>query len=322
VVDLCPVGALLSKDFLHKARAWELDKAASICTGCSQGCNVTLDLRDSTVVRVRPRPNLDVNQYFICDHGRANYRWMNRGDRIEAPLVRMNGELVATDWDTALDRVGALARGAGGRAVTLASPRASTEALFLGRRLLSRFDWTGGVQVVMGEEAPLAGVPNLALRPERAPNGTGAALLGYTHDIAAALSAASAAGLVLVLDEPDVLVETKGVLIYAGTVLPAQARSAEVVLPLANMAEEDGTYVNRDGRVQRYLQAKPAPGMARPAWWALGELVAELEGSPHPGSASDVFDALAASVEAFGGLSYGALGLQGRRVTAGAAVTA
>src|SRR5207244_2376558 len=87
VVDLCPVGSLLSKDFLHKARAWELDKAASICTGCSQGCNVTLDTRETVVVRVRPRPNLDVNRYFICDHGRMNYRWMNRGERIEAPLA-------------------------------------------------------------------------------------------------------------------------------------------------------------------------------------------------------------------------------------------
>src|SRR5882724_5761545 len=53
VVDLCPVGSLLSKDFLHKARAWELDHTASICTGCSQGCNITLDTRDSAVVRVR-----------------------------------------------------------------------------------------------------------------------------------------------------------------------------------------------------------------------------------------------------------------------------
>ena len=164
VVDLCPVGSLLSKDFLHKARAWELDKTASICTGCSQGCNVTLDTREDVVVRVRPRPNLDVNRYFMCDHGRAHYRWMNRGDRIEAPLLRHGGELRATDWDEALDRAREILKGARGAAVALVSPRASTEALFLARRALAAFDWTGAFQVVMGDEAPLAGVPNLALR--------------------------------------------------------------------------------------------------------------------------------------------------------------
>src|SRR5260221_13059449 len=64
VVDLCPVGSLLSKDFLHKARAWGLDKAASVCTACSQGCNITLDLRGNTIGPIRPRPNLDWNQYL------------------------------------------------------------------------------------------------------------------------------------------------------------------------------------------------------------------------------------------------------------------
>src|SRR2546430_1312198 len=94
-----------------------------LCTGCSQGCNVTLDTRDNVVVRVRPRPNLLVNRYFICDHGRMNYRWMNRGDRIEAPLVKRAGaELQAVDWDEALARTASLLRGAAGRAVTLASP--------------------------------------------------------------------------------------------------------------------------------------------------------------------------------------------------------
>src|SRR5713101_1242650 len=235
VVDLCPVGSLLSKDFLHKARAWEVDKTASICTGCSQGCNVTLDTRDTTVVRIRPRSNLAVNHYFMCDHGRAGYRALNRGDRIEAPLVRRGNELHATDWDEALDRVRGLVRGAGGRALTIASPLASTEALYLARRLLSRFEWTGAFQMVQGEEAPLAGVPNLALRADRAPNGTGAELLGYTRDVTGAVAAAASAALVLLLGESDVPVETKGVLVYAGTVLPDHARSAEVVLPLANV---------------------------------------------------------------------------------------
>ena len=113
-MDLCPVGSLISKDFLHKARAWDLDKTASVCTGCSQGCNMTIDTRDNTVVRLRPRANLDVNRHFICDTGRMNYRWMNRGDRIEAPLIRDGGRHVATDWAPALVRLGELA-GRGGR---------------------------------------------------------------------------------------------------------------------------------------------------------------------------------------------------------------
>src|SRR5213592_613844 len=309
VVDLCPVGSLLSKDFLHKARAWELDKTASICTGCSQGCNVTLDTRENVVVRVRPRPNLQVNRYFICDHGRLNYRWMNRGDRIEAPLVRRH----ATDWDEALSRAATVLRGAGGKAVALVSPRTSTEALFLARRLLARFEWTGAFQVVMGDEAPLAGVPNLALRAERAPNARGAELLGYSRDYAAALAAAETAAVVLVLDEPDIAVRTAGALIYVGTVLPERARDAQAVLPIANVAEEEGTYVNRDGRVQRYFQAKSAPGMARPAWWVFSELVTALSGGPggHVGTAAEAFDRLAASVEAFRGLSYAQLGFGG-----------
>jgi NADH-quinone oxidoreductase subunit G len=323
VVDLCPVGSLLSKDFLHKARAWELDKTASVCTGCSQGCNVTLDTRENVVVRVRPRPNLDVNRYFICDHGRMNYRWMNRGDRIEAPLVKRGGaELQAVDWDEALERAATVLRGAGGRAVALASPRMSTEALFLTRELFAGLDWTGAVQIVMGEAAPLAGVPNLALRPERAPNGTGAELLGYGRDYAAALKAAESAAVVLVLDEPEVTIRTAGALIYLGTVLPEGVRDADVVLPIANVAEEEGTFVNRDGRVQRYFQAKPAPGMARPAWWVLAELLTALGRGESLAGPDAVFDRLARSLGPFAGLSYASIGALGKPINTAVGATA
>src|SRR5438046_2668642 len=78
VVDLCPVGALLSKDALNKARAWDVDRSASVCPNCTQGCNVIVETRDNMVVRLRPRPNEEVNSYFMCDHGRLTYRWMNR----------------------------------------------------------------------------------------------------------------------------------------------------------------------------------------------------------------------------------------------------
>src|SRR5438094_553721 len=170
----------------------------------------------------------------------------------------------------------------------------------------------------LGEEAPLAGVPNLALRAERAPNARGADLLGYSREYAAAVAAAETAAVVLVLDQPDIAVRTAGALLYVGTVLPERARDAQAVLPIANVAEEEGTYVNRDGRVQRYFQAKSAPGMARPAWWVFSELATALSGGPggHVGTAAEAFERLAASVEAFRGLSYARLGFAGAPVPA------
>jgi NADH-quinone oxidoreductase subunit G len=311
VVDLCPVGSLLSKDFLHKARAWELDKTAGICTGCSQGCNVEIETRDNAVVRLKPRPNLEVNKYFMCDHGRGEYRWLNRGDRIEAPLVAENGEHVAVDWDHALARAAQIVKGAGGKAVTLVSPGASNEALHMLQQVVAGFDTTAAFRVarVPGEHS-LAGVPELALREERAPNVTGAILLGYREAFDEAMKAIAEASLVIVLDETLEGVDAgalgrAGNVIYLGTALPEAARVARVVLPTANVAEEDGTFVNRDSRVQRYFQAKTAPGMARPAWWVLGELLAQLDRGDPLGSAAEAFE------QAFEGLTYADLGYRG-----------
>ncbi len=272
VVDLCPVGALISKDFLHKARAWDLDKTPSICPGCTQGCSITLQTRDNQVVRVVPRPNAAVNQYFICDEGRLGYRWLNRGDRIEAPLVREGGKLVPADWDRAVTLAAELLR-AGGTRVGLVSPGASCEALDAAAALLAG----GGpkaFRVAEGDERPLANVPGLALRKERAANVHGALAAGFSRDWAAAAARARDAAVVLALDEPlDGVALGAAPLVFIGTVLSDAARAhARVVLPSTTMAEEDGTFRNVNGLVQGYQQARAAPGMARPAAWILGAL--------------------------------------------------
>jgi NADH-quinone oxidoreductase subunit G len=311
VVDLCPVGSLISKDFLHKARAWDLDKAASVCTGCSQGCNVTVDTRDNTVVRLRPRPNLDVNRYFICDHGRMNYRWMNRGDRIEAPLVWDGTRHVATDWEQALARLrDLLARS--GRAVLLASGGVSLESLGLLRGL---FQGEAAVRIPMAErEEPLAGIPGLALRRERSPNGEGARLLGYTAEWDGAVRSASSADLVVLVDVDLTEAEREQVsraraVIVLGTTVGQEVATAALVLPITNVAEEVGTFVNRDGRVQRYQQARIPPGMARPVWW-----IAAAAGAADARTAAEAFAAVAARHAALGGLTHADLGLSGRPV--------
>src|SRR5512132_574474 len=179
VVDLCPVGALLSKDFLNKARAWELDRTASICPNCSQGCNTILETRDNVAVRMRPRTNEEVNHFYLCDYGRLNYRWLNRQDRVEVPLVRQRNALRGVDWEVALARAAEVLRGK--RAFVLASPMLSNEALFLLGRLAAATGGAGAFRVETGPEAPLPGVEDLALRADRAANATGAAMLGFAR---------------------------------------------------------------------------------------------------------------------------------------------
>jgi NADH-quinone oxidoreductase subunit G len=309
VVDLCPVGALLSKDFLNKARAWELDRTASVCTGCSQGCNVTLELRDQQVVRIRPRGNAGVNKFFMCDHGRLDYRWMNRPDRLEVPMSA--GE--AVDWEAAIAAAAKLLRGK--RAYVVANASLSNEVLYLLKRLVEKTGGSGSFRVEQGTEAPLPGVPDLALRADRAANATGAALLGFSRSANPLAGLKSGDVLVIADDELDGLsgdtLTKADAIIVIGTVSPKGVASPAVVLPVANVAEEEGTLTNLRGRVQRYLQAKAAPGAARPAWYVLADLLNAVGDRADFLSASAVFDALATAEKPFAGMSYDALALAG-----------
>ena len=311
VVDLCPVGALLSKDFLNKARAWELDRTASICPNCTQGCNVIMETRENQLVRMRPRPNENVNAFFMCDWGRLNYRWMNEKNRVEHPMVRARNGLVASSWEAAIS---AAARGLDGKKVFVAaSPMLSNESLFLLTQLMQ--GGAGVFRVTEGEEAPLPGVEDLALRRERAANVYGAEKLGFkkTKDLLGGLGQ----GDVLVIAGEDLAgidasaLARAGDVIVIGSVLPEAAGRASVVLPIANYSEEEGTVTNLRGRVQRFTQAKQAPGESRPSWLVLGDLLGAMGKQANFFLPSEVFAKLASSSPSFAGLSYDSLGFKG-----------
>ncbi len=323
VVDLCPVGALLSKDFLNKARAWELDRTASICPSCSQGCNVTLEMRDNVVVRIRPRPNMAVNQHFACETGRLNYRWINRRDRLEYPQVRTADGLVTASWSDAIAKAAALLTGTR-RVTVLASPSLSNETLFLLGRLAAQVGATTVTTIRRGHEAPLPGVPDLSLRAERAANHTGAEVFGFV-DSASPLASVGADDVLILADAAGMVptLPAGSTIIVMGTVLDDAMRElAAVALPICNFAEEDGTFTNLRGRVQRFLQAKAPPAQVRPSYRVAGDLATATGAGTFPALASDVFGALAAHVPAFAGLSYRNLGLQGSVTAAPAEVTA
>jgi NADH-quinone oxidoreductase subunit G len=324
VVDLCPVGALLSKDFLNKARSWELDRTASVCTGCSQGCNMIVETRDNTVVRLRPRPNAAVNEFFLCDYGRLNYRWLNRGDRIEVPAITGNNGQRAADWDVALTAAAKVLKGK--RVVAMASPNLSNEALYFLSRLVKSSGGSGAYRMPQGDEAPLPGVEDLALRRDRAANGRGADILGFNRSDSP-LSGLGAGDAVIVADadltaEDLAQISKASAVVVVSTFMPEGLPRADVVLPICNYVEEEGTFTNLRGRVQRFLQARAAPGMARPSWYVLADLLNALGERVDAVTPAQAFASLAAAEPAFAGMSHDKLGLRGAPVagaTAGAA---
>jgi NADH-quinone oxidoreductase subunit G len=326
IVDICPVGALVSKDFLHKARAWDLAHTPSICASCSQGCNVDLHVRDNLVQRVKPRENLEVNAWWMCDYGRHDYEWINRGGRIEAPLVRQaDGSSRAVSWRDGLRGLLALAEGLRGRSVrAVASAHASNEDLGALAGLVGAL---GGGEIVFrshraADEIQLKGFPKLARRRDLAPNVRGAELLGMKRvgkdDGTGGLEGVrDHDGIVLVLgdalsDQDEAFGARAGLYAYFGTHLPVAAKGAHFVLPVTTFAEQEGTFTSHESRVQRFWPALQAPGMARPAWLVLGALVSELGGGAAPRSAEEAFASLAEGLRAYAGLDYAALQGSGR----------
>lgn len=102
VVDLCPVGALTSHDFRFKSRVWEMSSSEGVCTSCSVGCNTYVWSKKGKVERLTARPNLEVNDYWLCDRGRFDTGFVNRADRMRLPRMRVGGTVVEVEWDEAV----------------------------------------------------------------------------------------------------------------------------------------------------------------------------------------------------------------------------
>ena len=325
IVDICPVGALVSKEFLHKTRAWDLDHTPSICASCSQGCNIELHTAENLVQRVKPRENLEVNAWWMCDYGRHDYEWINYGQRIEAPLVRdATGSSRTTGWKDALTSLLEGASGLNGTSVQIVvSARGSNEDL---AALTKLQDVMGGGDKVFrvsqaDEESALPGFPTLARRKDLGPNVGGAELLGISRvgesDGTGGLEGVKDHdGIIIVLgdnleDQDETFGANAGLYVYLGTHECAATKAAHLVLPVTTFAEQEGTFTNHEGRIQRFWPALQPPGMARPAWLILGAVLAELSEGVAPRSAAEAFMNLAEAVPALGGLTYEGMGLSG-----------
>ena len=328
VVDVCPVGALTSKDFRFKARVWYLEKIESICTRCATGCNIDIYHRHGQMYRFRPRSNPDVNQYWMCDEGRLWYKELQTESRLLRPLVRGESDFTAVTWEQALSRVVDTLRrvkeehGAGAIAGIIGAKATNEEAYLFARLLTEQL----GSELVAGLSWSPANASHddFLIRADKNPNTRGLQALGVLNgrtsaaDILAAveqgeIKALAVFGIDLVTalgqEKADKALSSADIIVF-DTDHTGTTEYADVLLPIGTAPETDGTFTNYAGWVQRARQAFPPPGEAKPGWEVLSLLNGKLGGTEHMSSA-EVFAELAKKVPAFAGLTYGKVGSRG-----------
>ncbi len=158
--DICPVGALTTRDFRFGARAWELTNVPSICNHCGVGCNTVLGTRTGEIKRIMPRQNEAVNEIWICDKGRFGHHFNGSPRRLTTPLVRRGDELVEAGWSEALklaaDKFDAIKAADGPNALGgLAGARLSNEDLYLFQKLFREVIGTHNIDHRVGLSAAL-----------------------------------------------------------------------------------------------------------------------------------------------------------------------
>lgn len=332
IVDICPVGALISRDFLFQARVWNMRKTDSVCAVCSRGCNVELQSYEGKITRIVPRHNKAVNGWWMCDHGRLSHAYFT--DPARPKQVRRREEartfaVSAAEGAKALAAAVTAARAAHGNEATamLVTPWATNEELWLAGRYAREVLGSSRLLALAAPDGEAWSAPaGFKIAADKNPNRAGLeAVLGLRpdRDAVKALAGDIEAGkikLLVVLGGiptaayPDELGIVAGKLDFLAVLDVAHSdllEKAHLVLPGATYAEKNGSFVNEDGRVQRLRPAltPPFPG----GDLGLLDVLLRAAGDTPPGggTAAGVFADLAAATDAFRGLGFQDLGESG-----------
>ena len=266
LTDICPVGAWTGRDFRFKKRVWFLTKSPSICPVCARGCNIEIDHENGIIYRLRPRENEQVNQSWMCDEGRLAYKLIN-----ENRLIRALKDKKELSINEALDSAVRLMNEHKGKKLGLISASASQEQAKA---------FKGLVQGIGGELRFYRRRPGeddfLLRKGDRDSNLAGIKGLGIEE----------MRGADIIKFELLVVLES----LYSEQIEPALGRktlvlspkrsemveSSVLALPIASYAEDEGTYVNFEGKEQRFYPALELKGDSRPGLWVIKEMAKKL----------------------------------------------
>jgi NADH-quinone oxidoreductase subunit G len=301
VIDLCPVGALLDKDFLFTQRVWFLKETPSIDGTTSGGDNITIHHNDGVIYRVKPRTNMGVNKWWISDEVRYGWKFVHAEERLRSPMTTRFGKRAECDWTRAYKEAltGLRAGAASGRRLALmVSPMLSCEDAYLLARAALAIDPRAAFAVgpipVMGEDKSFPG--GYTIRAEKAPNARGVrrVLEAITpqgspvltfDELSRKCAGREFGGLLLTGNypsewvTPEFAAAARGAFTVLIDTLPNRLTdTADVLLPGATWAEKAGTFENCQNKLQAFEQAINVIELAKSEAQIALDLLAEAGG--------------------------------------------
>ena len=331
MADICPVGAITEKEFRFKRRVWKLKKNHSICTGCSTGCNVTIEHDRNEVFRLKPHENQSVNKWWLCDEGRLTYRKMNeRKSRIHQPLGLIGENLEGISWEKAYGAIAERIRELKPlpqEVLALTDTHASNEELFLFQKLLKEGFSSENIfcPFPAWEQSESDFFINTLITTDKTPNRAGALALQIKGDQKNKKLKKVIEGelkVVFVLGNPfetelefKEIIKRTQLVIHIGIFHNSWSEMADVVLPGQFYSEKEGTYTNKNQRVQSTEIAVKALRKTRPEWQIISELSQALGHKSSFESIPQVFNAMVQESKAFTGISFDKIGSFGIELT-------
>jgi NADH-quinone oxidoreductase subunit G len=269
-IDICPVGALTSRDFRFKARVWDMSSTNSVCVGCSRGCNTEIWVRNNEILRLTPRHNEEVNSYWMCDHGRLNtFKSVHADTRINSPQLRKEGQLVEVSWDEAINEVASKLKSFNkDQIAVIGSPNATCEDNYLTAKFARTVLQTGNLDFIRHNDPSFA--DDILRTDDITPNSLGAELAGVQpsktglgiQGIINAIKEKKIKALYLIEDDvvasfPEFENAIAGLelLIVHSTNHNRTTAFADIIFPASTFAEKNGTFVNVSGMIQRIRPA-------------------------------------------------------------------
>lgn len=319
-VDLCPVGALTSKDFRFQMRVWFLKETKSLCTSCGTGCNTLIGSRENKMYRYTPRENDGVNSSWMCDSGRLNYKWIQREDRLQKVQMKLDGKLQEVSWEAALAALAPRLKNLEKDTVAvLASARSTNEELYLVSKLTSALGALSDVVSRSGES------DNLLVSADKNPNSNGAILNGVCtkrpgyrlKKMVAGIQEGNLRCLIAIGEDPHKIGLTQedlaklDLLVLCDIHETEASAVADFVLPGCAHAEKRGTFTSVKGRVQKFFKALEPVGMARPEVEILSGLLHQITGEEVSSVPPVLFNQMTTENTAWGGLRWSDLGEHG-----------